>query len=471
MMTSASDDDHIVSLQPRLDREAESPGRLHDTDLANARRFIQQHHNDVRWTPERGWLAFDGTRWQPDDMGRIHSMAKSTVEKIFDEIKFAPNRNEMFRWAKKSQGARAIKDMLFLAQSDPKVTARLSEFDTDPWLLNCENGIIDLRTGKLRRHAREELLTRIAPVAYDPDARCERWLAFLDRIMDGNADLLTFVQRAAGYSLTGSVREQVLFFCYGRGQNGKTVFLETMQRLLGDYSINARTETITARRDTGIPNDIARLAGARFVAINETADGQRLHEPLIKDMTGGDSMTARFLHREYFDFRPIFKLWLRGNHKPTIHGTDEGIWRRIRLIPFTVTIPEAERDGTLGEKLAKELPGVLAWAVQGCIDWQRHGLGMPDAVADAVREYRAEMDILGQFLEERCRDTPNAQVTAKALYAAYRRWADETGEIAVNHMRFGLALAERGFRKTKTRAGTLYHGIELPVPDDWRDNL
>ena len=463
---ATSDEDRVVSLQQHLDRDVDHRDRPRDTDIANARRFVRQHGDDVRWTPERGWLVWDGTRWQPDDIRRIHSKAKSTVEKIFDEIKLASEQDDIFRWAKRSQSARAIKDLLFLAQSDPKITARQSEFDDDPWLLNCQNGIVDLRTGQLRPHAREEFLTRVAPIEYDPDARSERWLAFLDRIMDGNADLLTFVQRAAGYSLTASVREQVLFFCYGGGQNGKTVFLETMQRLLGDYALNARTETIMAKRDAGIPNDVARLAGARFVAINETADGQKLHEPLIKDMTGGDTMTARYLHREFFDFRPMFKLWLRGNHKPQITGTDEGIWRRIRLIPFTVTIPESERDGTLGEKLAKELPGVLAWAVAGCLDWQKHGLGMPEAVADAVREYRTEMDVLGQFLEERCRVTRNAQVTAKALYVAYRQWANETGENAVNQTRFGLAMVERGFRKKRERAGVLYHGIELPVSDD-----
>ena len=184
-------------------------------------------------------------------------------------------------------------------------------------------------------------------------------------------------------------------------------------------------------------------------------------------MTGGDTMTAQFLHREYFDFRPMFTLWLRGNHKPTIRGTDEGIWRRIRLIPFAVTIPDAERDPDLIEKLAEELPGILVWAVQGCLDWQREGLVVPSVVSDAVTEYRCEMDIVGQFVEERCGLTRSGQVTAKALYAAYRKWAEESGEHAVNQMRFGLAMVERGFQKTKERSGVVYHGIDLPASDYW----
>ncbi len=465
VMAIDDDDDKVISIQSKLDGGQE---RLTDTDLANARRFIDQHGDDVRWTPERGWLVWDSCRWQIDDMHQIEAKAKTTVESIFDEIKSAPNRDERFRFAKKSQSARGIKDLLFLARSDPKVTARLVDFDTDPWLFNCTNGTLDLQTGKLLPHSREDMLTRLSPVDYKPEATCELWLKFLRRIMAGNDDLILFLQRAAGYSLTGLVIEQVLFFCYGIGQNGKTVFLEVMQSLLGDYGLNARTETIMARREAGIPNDVARLAGARFVAINETADGQRLHEPLIKDMTGGDTMTARFLHHEHFDFHPIFKLWLRGNHKPQIRGTDEGIWRRIRLIPFTVQIPEAERDRHLAEKLQGELPGILAWAVQGCIDWQKNELGTPEAIIEAVREYREEMDVVGQFIEDRVTIRDNAQVTAKALYGAYRAWADMNGETAATQMRFGLAMIERGYTKKKTKSCIVYLGIELPSCDEGR---
>lgn len=460
-----------IPTPPRLDPEDSGAKHLSDTDIANARRFIQQHGDSVRWTPERGWFVWDGRCWQLDDLGRVMVKARETVETIFDEIRKANDKDAIFRWAKRSQSAKAIKDMLYLSRSDPRITARLADFDADPWILNCKNGVINLRTGELRDHDAGLLCSRLVPVVYEPDAQADRWRAFLDRITDYDDNLKYFLQLAVGYSLTGSTREQCLLFCYGTGANGKTVLLETLQHLFGDYGLNSRTETIMARRESGIPNDVARLAGARLVAINETADNQRLNEPLVKDMTGGDTMTARFLHREYFDFRPMFKLWLRGNHKPTIRGTDEGIWRRIRLIPFTVTISDAERDPDLVEKLAEQLPGILAWAVQGCLEWQRQGLVVPPVVTDAVKAYRSEMDIVGQFVEDRCSLTRRAQVTAKALYAAYRKWAEESGEHAVNQRRFGLAMVERGFNKSKERGGIVYHGIELPAPVHWNDDL
>ncbi len=269
--------------------------------------------------------------------------------------------------------------------------------------------------------------------------------------------------------MTGSTNEQCLFFLFGHGANGKSVFLETIQALLGDYGLNSRVETLMVKRHADIPNDVARLAGARFVAINETAEGQKLNEPLVKDMTGCDTLTARFMRREFFDFQPSFKLWMRGNHKPTITGTDYGIWRRIRLIPFGVIIPEKDRDPDLIAKLKEEFPGILAWAVEGCVMWQKHGLDPPREVTDAVSEYRVEMDILGQFLEDCCTVRDNAQVTAKALYRTYKKWADDAGEGAVSQKQFGLAMNERGFTKTRRGKGVIYHGLELVVEADWRD--
>lgn len=388
---------------------------------------------------------------------------------IYDEIKDAAVRDEVFRWAKRSQSARAIRDLITLAETEPDITARLTDFDADPWLLNCENGTIDLRTGKLISHKREALHSRMAPVAFDENARCDRWMTFLGDVTDTQVELMDFLQRAIGYSLSGLTREQCLFFCYGLGANGKSVFIETVQSMLGNYSMNTRSETIMLKRDGGIPNDVARLAGARFVAINETGENQRIDEPLLKDLTGQDTVTARFLHREFFDFKPAFKFWLRGNHKPQIRGTDLGIWRRIRLIPFTVTIPEADRDPDLGDKLLTELPGILRWAVEGTVKWQKAGLNPPQIVTDAVQEYRSEMDVLGQFLSDRCAVRQHAQVTAKALYRAYKEWANRSGEHSVNQTRFGLAMVERGFSKKRGTGGSyVYTGLELPVNGNWK---
>jgi putative DNA primase/helicase len=281
--------------------------------------------------------------------------------------------------------------------------------------------------------------------------------------MAGSEVLIEYLQRAIGYSLTGSTGEQCLFFAYGTGANGKTVLLETIQSLLGDYSLNAPADMLMMRQ-RGIPNDIARLSGARFVAMNETADCERLDEARVKDMTGGDTLTARFLRCEYFDFQPQYKLWIRGNHKPQISGTDDGIWRRLHLIPFTVQIPEAERDHNLSECLKRELPGILAWAVQGCLEWKRRGLKPPHEVRQAVYEYRSEMDVLGNFIDECCL-IGSYQVKAKDLYDAYVEWARENGEYPVNKKKFGLALTERAFQRKRTREAWYYLGIELDVTD------
>ncbi len=458
-------DSEVITLQQPSDVPSTIGNMPQDTDIANALRFVHQHGNIVRWTAERGWFVYDGRRWVVDAEYLVERKARETVQSLFDEIREAPDQDEIFRWAKKSQTARSIRDMIFLVRTFETIPAALSDFDADPWKLNCANGQIDLRTGRLEKHEPTSMCSRLVPVEFDDRAKCPRWVAFLDRIFSGDVELIHFMRMAVGYSLTGLTSEQCLFFCYGSGANGKSVFLETLQRLWGDYGQNTRTETITSRREPGIPNDVARLAGARLIAINETSENQKLNEPLIKDMTGGDTMTARFLRREYFDFHPEFKLWLRGNHKPEIHGTDDGIWRRIRLIPFEVTIPEAERDGDLINKLADELPGILAWAVAGCLQWQRDGLNAPAAISDAVREYRSEMDILGQFIADRCEVQQHGQVTAKALYLDYTRWAASAGEVAVSQTKFGRAMTERGFRKSRVSAGHVYHGLSLPVTD------
>jgi putative DNA primase/helicase len=315
-------------------------------------------------------------------------------------------------------------------------------------ILTVANGTLDLHTGALREHRRADLATKLAPVAYSPDATAPTWGAFLDRILPDH-DVQEFVRRAVGYSLTGETGEQVLFLCWGTGANGKTTFIETIMAILGDFALKTPAETLLAKRDNTIPNDVAALRGARFVAAVESEDGRRLAEVRVKELTGGDSVSARFMRAEWFTFKPVAKLWLATNHRPVVRGTDEAIWRRIRLIPFNVTIPGPERDPTLPAQLRAELPGILRWAVDGCMAWQHKGLGAPAAVLAATRSYRAEQDVLGAFIAERCLLAPERWVSSASLYAAYRNWCEDSGEHAATQRALGLALRERGFEDAR----------------------
>ena len=330
-------------------------------------------------------------------------------------------------WAKASQARGKLEAAVKLAESEGAVSANADQFDANPWLLNCANGVLDLRTGTLRPHNRGDLFTALAPVAYDPAATCPTWDAFLTRIMGGSAELISFLQRVIGYSLTGSVREQVLFFLYGAGANGKSTFLKTILAMLGrDYAKQAAPDVLIESSDRH-PTELADLAGVRFVASIEVSEGKRLAEALVKQLTGGDPVKARLMRQDFFQFDPAFKILLAANHKPVVKGTDFAIWRRIKLIPFTVTIPEAEQDKTLGDKLLAELPGILAWAVRGCLAWQRDGLGIPAEVIDATVAYRAESDELAPFLEECCNLGERLQAQAGPLFEAYKKWAEDGG--------------------------------------------
>jgi putative DNA primase/helicase len=352
--------------------------------------------------------------------------------------------------------------MISLAESEPGVSVAPDQLDANPWLLNCANGTLDLRTGELRPHRREDLLTKQVPVKYSPDARCQRWLDFLLEIMGGNLRLVAFLQRAVGYSLTGDVGEQVFFLLHGGGANGKSTFLESIKTMMGDYGAQADFGMFLSRRHESIPNDVARLAGARFVSALEAEAGKHLSESLVKSLTGGDTVAARFLYSEFFEYRPQFKLFLAANHKPVIKGTDLAIWRRIRLIPFAVTIPCEKQDKNLSAKLRSELPGILTWAVHGCMAWREHGLDVPGEVTAATESYRSEMDILGSFLAESCVQRPTSTATAKQLYFAYVQWCEGNGEHPLGQRNFGMRLSERGFdRRRGTGNVHIWHGIGL----------
>ncbi|RFC36645.1 MAG: phage/plasmid primase, P4 family, C-terminal domain-containing protein [Candidatus Nitrotoga sp. SPKER] len=447
------------------------------TDVGNAKRLVSLHGRDLRYVPEfKKWLVWDVGRWLIDEDGEIMRRAKITAAAVYVEAKSAseageqPMADKLASHAGKSQSVQRLKAMIELAQTEPGIPARTTELDNNNYLLGVANGVINLETGALREPRREDLITKRALVAYEPDAKAPMFLAFLDRIMGGNQALVGFIQRAVGYSLTGITDEQCLFFLHGSGQNGKSTLLTVIKELLGDYAMQCPAETLMAKQGGGIPNDIARLRGARMVATSETEDGRRFAEAMLKQLTGQDTIAARFLFAEYFEFIPNFKIWLAANHKPVIRGDDFAIWRRIRLIPFAVTIPPEEKDGKLPEKLRAEYPGILAWALQGCLEWQRQGLNPPPEVLAATEEYKSEMDLIGKWIEECCITASHATAKASALYGNYKRWVEDNGGFALSSTKFGMKLGDRGYQKEKS--GTVvYHGIGLADTTDSLDSF
>ncbi len=421
----------------------------HLTDVGNARRLVARHGASFRWCEAWGcFLVWDGRRWAKDDTGQVMRWAKETARAMYAEA--ADTADESLRKALGSHALKAEADaklraMVNVAKSEESIAIRPADLDTDRMLLTVENGTLDLQTGCLLAHHPEDFNTKLAPVTWDPEATAPTWEGFLHRILNGDADMIAFLQRAIGYSLTGLTREQVWFLLHGIGANGKSTLLRTVTDLLGDYAAWTPTRTLLAKRGEQIENDLARLHGARLVAAVEADGGRRLAEALVKQVTGGDPVTGRFLYGEYFSYIPVFKLWFGTNHKPQIRGTDHAVWRRIRLLPFTVVIPEPEWDRDLGEKLRAEFPGILRWAVDGCRQWQQQGIGLPEPVRQATAEYRETMDIIGAFVGECCVVDAKTCAGATDLYRAYVAWCEAAKEQADSQTRFGEALTERGF--------------------------
>lgn len=438
----------------------EQPSGEHLTDLGNARRLVARHGQDLRFCHPWGkWLVWTGKRWKIDNTGAVLRLAKETVRSIYAEAAAEPDdkqRQRIVDHAVRSESAARIRAMVALAESEPGIPVLPAELDRDPWLLNVKNGTIDLRTGELRPHRREDLITKIAPVEYNPAAECPRWKQFLNEIMDGNQSLINFLQRAAGMSLTGDTSEHVLFICHGSGRNGKSTFLNTLLALLGDYGMTAAPDLLIAKQNDRHPTELADLFGKRLVVSIESEEGRRLAESLVKQLTGGDKIKARRMREDFWEFSPSHKLWLATNHKPRVRGTDIAIWSRLKLIPFAVTFPEDKQDKQLAKKLLAELPGILRWAVEGCLTWQRDGLRVPEEVKAATESYRQEQDVLAAFLNECCIINPLAKVAARNLYKAYVNWCEENGEHPLAQRNFGMRLAERGFESQRGTAGKYF---------------
>ncbi|KKN24087.1 hypothetical protein LCGC14_0898340 [marine sediment metagenome] len=443
-------------------------GTYHRTDLGNAEWLRKLHAHDLCFSGHRNsWFAYDGKRWAHDLKRRVKQCTHDVARQLFADAVTLPEGEERkvaMRWALLTEAAFRASGML--SQAEYMLGVDIDKFDADPWAFNCDSGTIDLKTQTQRRHRREDQITKLAQVQFAPKATCPKWLEFLNLVTDSNADVVSFLQQAVGYSLSGCVDERCIFVLYGTGRNGKSTFVDTVSELLGEYADTMRAEGLMQKRGDPISNDVARLKGLRFTAASEASEGARLDEGLIKMLAGNDRVTARFLYGEYFTFYPECKLWLSTNHMPTIRGTDDAIWDRIRLVPFTVRIEKPLPRRQVTEMFRAEMSGILNWALKGFRMWQSGGLEMPAVIKDAVKEYRAVMDVLGGFLDECCIVGRNEQGTFVELYAAYKRWAERTGEHTVTQRGFGTALMERGFQARRGSQGKAYRiGLDLRTGD------
>ena len=444
-------------------------GEIYLTDLGNAKRFVECYGNDVRYCfHTKKWYVWTGHRWTVDDKGTVTKKAKRVVQSILKEaaeIDDEETRKAYVLHERKSEAKNRLDAMVGLAQSEGDVPVRLADFDRAPMLLNTVGGTIDLERGTVDVHRRSDMITKLSPVAYDPSAQCPTWERFLNQVTAGDKPLRDYLQRCIGYSLTGDTKEHALFLIYGKGANGKSTFLEVLRYVLGDYAQTADFASFMFSKNQGVRNDIAKLNGARLVTATESESGKRMSEAIVKQLTGGDTVTARFLYCEHFEFIPQFKLWLGTNHKPKIVGADDGIWRRIRLIPFTVQIPKEQQDKDLSKKLKAEAAGILNWALEGLRNWLGMGLAEPDTVTDATSQYRADQDVLQHFIDARCKVGVGARVKGSSLYGSYKLWAEIVGEFIMSERDFGNAMSDRAYSRYRTSSERGWEGIALATEE------
>lgn len=451
--------ERVKRAQP--EEQDQRPSEFSDDTLA--RHFADQMHERLRFVEPWGrWYIWTGSVWKADDSLHAFDMARAICR---DRASQCP----VPRIAAAILSAKTIAAIERLAKTDRKIAAAVDQWDADLWKLNTPGGIVNLRTGKLQSHDPNAYCTR--QTAVGPGGDCPTWYRFLDRVTDGDEELQAFLQRMVGYSLTGDTSAHALFFGYGTGGNGKSVFIDTIAGVLGDYAKTAPIETFTASNGDRHPTDLAGLRGARLVVAIETEEGRRWAESRIKSLTGGDRISARFMRQDFFEFTPQFKLLVAGNHKPGLRSVDEAMRRRFHLVPFTVTIPADERDPRLKDTLKTEWPGILAWAIQGCLDWQETGLAPPKAVLDATATYLEAEDAFAAWLEECCDVDPDNWETSAALFGSWRTWAEKAGEAVGSNKRFGQTLETRGFLARRTSGARGYNGLRLKslTASHWSD--
>lgn len=436
----------------------------HLSDTGNANRLAEQLQGRAIYVPETGaYYFFNGLSWPRDKTGRIVQEAKAAGRAIHKEAADENDderRKKISRHALLSENEARIKSMIALVRPDLRVVVPQDNLDCDPNLLCVANAILDLRTGKPVPADPEHYITQQANAEYQPNAQCPSWNNFIKTILP-DPKVRAYFKRAVGYSLTGHTSEQVLFFLYGGGQNGKSAVVETLTHLLGDCAASSPSSMLMRTHNDAIPNDVAALRSRRFVVLAELDTGDRLNESKVKLYTGGDVVPVRFLHREWFDLLPVFKLWMHGNHKPTIRGRDWAIWRRMGLIPFEVQIPDKDRVLDFAQKyLYPEASGILNWAIEGCLEWQKKGLAAPQRIKSEVETYREESDVLAEFIAECCETGKLYEVMSRELFKSYGVFCELGKERQFSSTKFGTMMGER-FKKEHTEKGPCYHGIKL----------
>lgn len=429
------------------------------TEEGNARIFMELNKGKLMYVGTFGWFHWDGMRWCQDKEGLKAITGMRSVSKYLLDMSNGDTEDvkRSYAWALKSQSYSVIKASVALARTHYNV--RTLDLDADPYVLNCTNGVVDLQTGGISPHDPERFITKVSGTAYDKGAKCPIWLRFLDRVFQGDKELVSYMKRYAGYCLTGKTSEQQLSFLYGNGSNGKSTFTLVLQRIMGDYSHTSPSSLILSTNTERIPTAIADLRGVRLAVCQETEQGRSWDESLLKQLTGGDRIAARKLHKDFFEFTPTHKICMSGNYKPTVKGIDNGIWRRICLIPFEATIGNAEKDPDLFKKLEGELPGILNWAIEGCLEWDLHGLGTSEAVTKGTEAYREEEDVVGRFLASSAH--PSGEASKKDLYQAYDLWARQEREEPMTQKAFTAKMHAKGYDTKKVNGNRIWKGVTL----------
>ena len=440
------------------------------TDAGNAERFAERFQEELIYvTKWRCWLHWNSIRWTRINE-KISEFAVVVAKAIFNELEGVndPDRQKSIsKWAINSQSVSRLDAMVKIARA--KLIFEPDQLDTDPWLLNCRNGILDLKQGKLLPHDPQKHLTNLCDVEFDPEAKCPAWINFIREITSEDEELIQYLQRLVGYCLTGETVEQAMFIFQGSGLNGKSTFLETIKYVLGDYAAKAQAESFLKKKNERINNDIAGLAGKRLAIASEIAKGRSLDESLVKELTGGDSITARKLYAEHFTYKPQFKILLGLNDAPEIEGRDNGIWRRIRLIKFDHIVPKDKVDKFLMKKLQKEVSGILAWALKGCLDWQKNGLAEPEFVRSATQTYREDSDPIELYLsentEEGGKEDPKFWTEFSKSYEDFKNFSKAAGGWEISKKAFGREMAQHGYYSTpqwiKKKNCTIYKGLKI----------